>query len=128
MDVDTYPFSFDQMTDQLDGIQQANSNYEENKSSCSQSHSLTQSFEEKSEESPDSKPKSRHADIQNLWETYFNNNNNRNEQDLIKDFPALIFKKNCLQQFWETENKRNNYPQNWIRQKITVTKWSWNKD
>ena len=50
-------FQFDQMRDQLDAIQQANSNYEENKSSCSQSHSSTQSFEEKSEESPDSKPK-----------------------------------------------------------------------
>ena len=66
MDVDTDPFSFDQMRDQLDGIKQANSNYEENKSSCSRSHSSTQSFEEKNEESPDSKPKSRHAEIQNL--------------------------------------------------------------
>ena len=47
MDVDTDPFSFDQMRYQLDGIQQANSNYEENKSSCSRSHSSTQSFEEK---------------------------------------------------------------------------------
>ena len=91
MDVDTDPFSFDQMRDQIDGIQQANSNYEENKSSCSRSNSSTQSFEEKSEESPDSKPKSRHAEIQNLWATYFMNN--RNEQDLIKDFPALILKK-----------------------------------
>ena len=35
MDVDTDPFSFDQTREQLDGIQQANSNYEENKSSCS---------------------------------------------------------------------------------------------
>ena len=47
MDVDTDPFSFDQMRDQLNGIQQTNSNYEENKSSCSQSHSSAQSFEEK---------------------------------------------------------------------------------
>ena len=47
MDVDTDPFSFDQMRDQLDGIQQANSNYEENKSSCSWSHSSTQNFEKK---------------------------------------------------------------------------------
>ena len=43
---------------QLDVIQQANSNNEENKSSCSQSHSSIQSFEEKSKEFPDSKPKS----------------------------------------------------------------------
>ena len=47
IDVDTDPFSFGQMRDQLDGIQQANSNYEENKSSCSRSHFSTQSFEEK---------------------------------------------------------------------------------
>ena len=47
MDVDPDPFSFDQMRDQLDGIQQANSNYEQNKSSCSRSHSSTQSFEKK---------------------------------------------------------------------------------
>ena len=90
MDVDTDPFSFDQMRDQLDRIQQVNSNYEENKTSCSRSYS-TQSFEEKSEESPDSKPKSRHAEIQNLWATYLKNN--RNKQDLIKDSPALILKK-----------------------------------
>ena len=32
VDVDTDPFSFDQMRDQPDGIQQANSNYEESKS------------------------------------------------------------------------------------------------
>ena len=91
MDVDTDLFSFDQMRDQLDGIQQANSNYEENKSSWSRSQSSTQSFEEKSEESPDLKPKSRHAEIQNLWPMYFKNN--RNKQDLIEDFPALILKK-----------------------------------
>ena len=35
MDVDTDPFSFEHMRDQLDGIQQVNSNYEESKSSCS---------------------------------------------------------------------------------------------
>ena len=58
------------------------------------SHSSTQSFEEKSEESPDSKPKSRHAENQNLWATYFKNN--RNEKDLIKDFPALILKKKTV--------------------------------
>ena len=69
MDVDTDPFSFDQMRNQLDGIQQANSNYEEKNSPCSRSHSSTQSFEEKSEESPNSMLKSRHAEIQNLWET-----------------------------------------------------------
>ena len=63
MDVDTDPFSFYQMRDQLDGTQQANSNYEENKSSCSRSHSSTQSFEEKSEESPESYPKLRYAEI-----------------------------------------------------------------
>ena len=51
---------------QINGIQQANSNYEENKSSCSLSHSSTQSFEEKSEESPDPEPKSRHAEIRNM--------------------------------------------------------------
>ena len=56
MDVDTDPFSFDQMRDQLHLIQQAYLNYEENKSLCSRSHFLTRSFEEKSEESPDSKP------------------------------------------------------------------------
>ena len=65
MDVDTDPFSFDQMRDQLDGIQQANSNYEENKSSCSRSHSSKQNFEGKSVESPNSKPKFRYAEIQN---------------------------------------------------------------
>ena len=32
---------------QLDGIQQANSNYEENKFSCFRSHFSTQSFEKK---------------------------------------------------------------------------------
>ena len=47
MDVDSDPFSFDQMRDQLDGIQQVNSNYEIKNSSCSKSHSSTQSFEEK---------------------------------------------------------------------------------
>ena len=94
IDVDTDPLSFYQMRDQLDGIKQANSNYEENKSSCTWSHSSTQSFEEKSEESPDSKPKSRHAEIQKLWATYFKNN--RNEQDLNKDFPALILKKKTV--------------------------------
>ena len=47
MDVDTDPFSFDQMRDQLDGIQQANTNYEENKSSCFWSHSSIQSTEGK---------------------------------------------------------------------------------
>ena len=41
MDVDTNPFSFDQMRDQIGGIQQANSNYDESKSSCSRSHSST---------------------------------------------------------------------------------------
>ena len=65
MDVDTDPFSFDQMRDQLDVVQQANSNCEENKFSCSRSHSSTQSFKGKSEESPDSNTKSRHAEIQN---------------------------------------------------------------
>ena len=40
------------------------------------------------------KAKSRHAEIQNLWATYFKNN--RNEQDLIKDFPALILKKKTV--------------------------------
>ena len=59
IDVDTDPLSFDQ----LDGIKQAYSNYEENKSSYFRSHFSTQSFEEKREESPDSKPKSRHAEI-----------------------------------------------------------------
>ena len=47
-------FSFDHMKDQLDWIQQANSNYEET-NLHSLSHSSTQSFEEKSEESPDLK-------------------------------------------------------------------------
>ena len=47
MDVGTDPFSFDQMRDQLDGIQQTNSNFDENKSSCSRSHSSTQNFEKK---------------------------------------------------------------------------------
>ena len=37
INVDSFSFSFDQMRDQLDGTQQANSNYEENKSSCSRS-------------------------------------------------------------------------------------------
>ena len=41
MEVDTDPFSFDQMKDQLDGIHKANSNYEENKHSYSRSHSST---------------------------------------------------------------------------------------
>ena len=53
----------DQMRDKLDGIQQASSNFEENKPSCSRSHSSTSSFEQKSEESPDLKLKSRHAEI-----------------------------------------------------------------
>ena len=35
IDVDSYPFSFDQMRDQLDGIQQDNSNYDESMSSYS---------------------------------------------------------------------------------------------
>ena len=42
----TNPFSFDQMRDQQNGIQQINSQFEENKSSCSWSHSSTQSLEE----------------------------------------------------------------------------------
>ena len=71
MDVDTDPFSFDQMRNQLDAVQQANSNYEENKSSCSRSHSSTQSFEEKGEESPYLKPKSWYAEIQNLRANIF---------------------------------------------------------
>ena len=71
MDVDTDPFLFDQMRNQLNGIQQANSNYEENKSSCSRSHSSTQIFEKKGEESPDSKPKSWHAENENLWANIF---------------------------------------------------------
>ena len=47
MDVHTDPFSFDLMRDQLDGIQQANSNCEQNKFSCVRLHSSTQSFEGK---------------------------------------------------------------------------------
>ena len=43
---------------------------------------------------PDLKPKSRHSEIQNLWATYFKNN--RNEQDLIEDFSALIIKKKTV--------------------------------
>ena len=62
--MNTNPFSFDQMRDQLVGIHHMKSNYEENKSTSSRSHSLTQNFEEKCEESPDSKPKSRHTEIQ----------------------------------------------------------------
>ena len=38
MDVDTDPLSFDQIRDQINGIQQANSNYEQSKNSCSRPH------------------------------------------------------------------------------------------
>ena len=61
MDVHTDPSSFGKMRDQLDGIQQANSNYKQNKLSCSLLHSLTQSLEGKGGEFPDSKSNSRHA-------------------------------------------------------------------
>ena len=63
IDVNTNPFLFTKIGDQLDRIKQANSNYEENKSSCSWSYSSTQSFKEKCEETSDSKLKSRHAEI-----------------------------------------------------------------
>ena len=86
MDVDTDPFSFDLMRDQLDWIQQANLDYEENKSSCSWLHFLTRSFENKSKNSSDSKPKSIYVEIQNLWTKYFKNN--WKEQDLINYFSA----------------------------------------
>ena len=78
------------MRDQLDEFKQVNSNYQQNYSSCSQSLSSTQSFKEKSEESPDFKSKSRYAKTQNLWVNYLKNN--RNEQNLIKNFSALILK------------------------------------
>ena len=51
-------------------------------------------FRRKSEEFPDSKSKSRHAETRNLWAAYFKNN--WNEQDLIKDLPALILKKKTV--------------------------------
>ena len=54
------------MRDQLVAIYQANSNYSQNKYSCSRSHSSTQSFEGKNEVSIDSNTKSGHAEIQNL--------------------------------------------------------------
>ena len=47
MNVDTNSFSFNQIRDQLNGIQQVNSNFEENKPSFSRSNSSIQSFEGK---------------------------------------------------------------------------------
>ena len=94
IDVDTDPFSFDQMRNQLDGIQQVNSNYEEISLHVLNHTPQHKVLKKKCEESSDSKPKSRHAEIQNLWATYFKNN--INEKDLIKNFPALLLKKKLL--------------------------------
>ena len=78
------------MKDQLDGIQQTNSNYEKKQVFLFSITLLNTKFWRKSEESLDSKQKLRQAEIQNLWATYFKKN--RKEQDLIKDIKALILK------------------------------------